>query len=117
MTTRGKQLTLFAAKKGIRHIVINAKNKACPKYVKPKKILTSKIHLKAYMASKDIDIRVGIEAFDEIENILENFLDTLLDTADKNKKNRKSKVLSGKDIIVALSHEDMNIDSIRNSCL
>ena len=123
MTSRGKQLALFASKKGCRHVLefnhsgrTKGKGKIrCEKYTKPKRIFSSKFQMKAYMTSKEIDIRVGSEAFEEVENILEDFLDKLLEIADENKKKRNSKVLSGKDIIMALSHEDMNIDSIRNS--
>ena len=75
--------------------------KGIPEQKKKRKIFSNKLQLKTYLLQRNRDVRIGVEAYQEIEEKMEDVLLDLIDKAIQIKKERGSKVLSGKDVILA----------------
>ena len=75
--------------------------KGIPEQKKKRKIFSNKLQLKTYLFQRNRDVRIGVEAYQEIEEKMEDVLLDLIDKAIQIKEERGSKVLSGKDVILA----------------
>lgn len=72
---------------------------------KKKKIFTNKLQLKRYLSSREIDLRMSQEAYEEIERQLQRILHDLIHESKKKKNDRKAKILSGKDVLITVNKD------------
>lgn len=69
---------------------------------KEKKIFTNKLQLKRYLSSREIDLRISQEAYEEIERQMQDVLHHLIEESQHRKNVRKAKILSGQDVLLTM---------------